>query len=208
MWAGSGMYGRGLVDVGGDDVGVAWVRVGGVCVRVGGAWASVKPPHENCLLAAHHFAMLWASVANTIPACFWSLYNLVSDPDALRVVRQQLLDELKLSGVDFSTDADVSLSRELLDKLLYLGKALDQRLAASYTVVTHCCRLRELHPREPAPVLGLHEHPSGSGGLRSASEERALGERQEGRHHRSVPTESAPGPGGLRGPTGVTTEGR
>lgn len=75
-------------------------------------------------------------------------------------------------------------------------------------VTQECCVcLRELRQREPAPVIGLHEHPSGSGGLQSASEERALGERQEGRHHRSVPTESAHGPGGLRGPTGVTTKG-
>lgn len=75
--------------------------------------------------------MLWASVANTIPACFWSMYNLVSHPDALQVVRQQILDELKLSGVEFSPDTDVTLSRDLLDKLLYLGKALDPKLAAS-----------------------------------------------------------------------------
>lgn len=83
------------------------------------------------LLAAHHFAMLWASVANTIPACFWSLYNLVSHPDALQVVRQQIVDELKLRGDEFSPDTDVTLSRDLLDKLLYLGKPLDQKLAAS-----------------------------------------------------------------------------
>lgn len=77
-----------------------------------------------CLLAGHHFAMLWASVANTIPACFWSMYNLVSHPDALQVVRQQILDILNLSGVEFSTDKDVTLSKEFLDKLLYLGQAL------------------------------------------------------------------------------------
>lgn len=68
--------------------------------------------------------MLWASVANTIPACFWSMYNLVSHPDALQVVRQQILDILNLSGVEFSTDKDVTLSKDLLDKLLYLGQAL------------------------------------------------------------------------------------
>lgn len=77
------------------------------------------------LLAAHHFAMLWASVANTIPACFWSMYNLVSHPDALQVVRQQIVDVLNLSGVEFSSDKDVSLSKDLLDKLLYLGEPLD-----------------------------------------------------------------------------------
>lgn len=80
--------------------------------------------------------MLWASVANTIPACFWSMYNLVSHPDALRVVRQQIFDVLKLSGVEFSVDKDVTLSKDFLDKLLYLGKALDCRSAVSLPDVT------------------------------------------------------------------------
>uniref|UniRef100_H3CDD3 Cytochrome P450, family 7, subfamily B, polypeptide 1 n=2 Tax=Tetraodon nigroviridis TaxID=99883 RepID=H3CDD3_TETNG len=81
--------------------------------------------------AAHHFAMLWASVANTIPACFWSMYNLVSHPDALRVVRQQIFDVLKLSGVEFSVDKDVTLSKDFLDKLLYLESAINESLRLS-----------------------------------------------------------------------------
>lgn len=83
------------------------------------------------LLAAHDFAILWASVANTIPACFWSMYNLVSHPDALQVVRQEIVDVLNLSSVEFSPDKDVSLSKDLLDKLLYLGEALDCSFAVS-----------------------------------------------------------------------------
>lgn len=65
--------------------------------------------------------MLWASVGNTAPATFWAMYYLVSHPDALQVVRQELHDVLTLSGVDFSSDRDVTLSREQLEKLLYLG---------------------------------------------------------------------------------------
>lgn len=83
--------------------------------------------------------MLWASVANTVPACFWSLYNLVSHPDALQAVRQQILDVLQLSGVEFSPDKDVTLSRDLLDKLVYLGKVPDQALAVSLWLVTDGC---------------------------------------------------------------------
>lgn len=79
--------------------------------------------------------MLWASVANTIPTCFWSMYNLVSHPDALQVVREQILDLLNLSGVEFSTDKDVTLSKDLLDKLLYLGSALDCTLAVGLPAV-------------------------------------------------------------------------
>ena len=49
------------------------------------------------------------------------MYNLVSHPDALQVVRQQIIDVLNLSGVQFSADKDVTLSKDFLDKLLYLG---------------------------------------------------------------------------------------
>lgn len=70
---------------------------------------------------AHHFAILWASVANTVPACFWTLYHLLVHPTALQQVRQEILDVLELAGIPFSSDSDVTLSRELLDQLLYLG---------------------------------------------------------------------------------------
>lgn len=60
-------------------------------------------------------------MANTIPACFWATYHLVSQPEALRAVRQQIHEVLSLSGVKVSGDKDVALSREQLDKLSYLG---------------------------------------------------------------------------------------
>ncbi|CAJ1073159.1 -hydroxycholesterol 7-alpha-hydroxylase isoform X3 [Xyrichtys novacula] len=81
--------------------------------------------------AAHHFAILWASVGNTIPACFWSMYYLVSHPEALEKVRQEIHEALRLSGVEFSTDKDVALSREQLDKLLYLESAINESLRLS-----------------------------------------------------------------------------
>lgn len=60
-------------------------------------------------------------MANTIPACFWTLYHLLTHPAALRLVRQEILDVLELAGIQFSSDRDVTLSREQLDQLLYLG---------------------------------------------------------------------------------------
>ncbi|XP_026216804.1 cytochrome P450 7B1 isoform X2 [Anabas testudineus] len=81
--------------------------------------------------AAHHFAMLWASVGNTAPATFWAMYYLVSHPEALQVVRQELHDLLTLSGVDFSSDKDVMLSREQLEKLLYLESSINESLRLS-----------------------------------------------------------------------------
>lgn len=63
-------------------------------------------------------------MANTIPACFWALYHLLSQPEALQVVQQQVQDILNLSKVEFSSDRDVVISREQLDKLLYLGRLI------------------------------------------------------------------------------------
>lgn len=71
--------------------------------------------------SAHHFAILWASVGNTIPATFWAMYHLVSHPPALRVVRQEILDVLKMSDDDLRSDTDMTLSREQLEKLHHLG---------------------------------------------------------------------------------------
>ncbi|XP_047446370.1 cytochrome P450 7B1 [Mugil cephalus] len=81
--------------------------------------------------AAHHFAILWASVGNTAPATFWAMYYLVSHPQALREVRQELQDVLKLSGVQFRPDEDVALSREQLEKLVYLESAVNESLRLS-----------------------------------------------------------------------------
>lgn len=60
-------------------------------------------------------------MANTVPATFWTLYHLLSHPAALKLVRQEILDVLELAGIQFSSDRDVTLSREQLDQLLYLG---------------------------------------------------------------------------------------
>lgn len=72
-------------------------------------------------LAAHHFTIMWASVGNTLPATFWATYDLVAHPEALQVVRQEILDTLRSSGVEFSHSRDVMLSKEQLDKLVFLG---------------------------------------------------------------------------------------
>lgn len=80
---------------------------------------------------AHHFAILWASVANTVPATFWTLYHLLSHPAALKLVRQEILDVLELAGIQFSCDRDVTLSREQLDQLLYLDSSIRESLRLS-----------------------------------------------------------------------------
>lgn len=101
-------------------------RVVGIWCRAEGDLANKfhfkhPPPPPSSWLSAHHFAILWASVGNTVPASFWAMYYLVSHPEALEVVRQEIYDVLNLSGVQFSSDEDVTLSREQLEKFLYLG---------------------------------------------------------------------------------------
>ncbi|XP_068196614.1 cytochrome P450 7B1 [Antennarius striatus] len=81
--------------------------------------------------AGHHFAMLWASVANTVPASFWVLYYLLSHPEALEVVRREIRDVLNLSGFWFSTDKEMKLSREQLDKLRYMESSIKESLRLS-----------------------------------------------------------------------------
>ncbi|XP_061776620.1 cytochrome P450 7B1 [Nerophis ophidion] len=81
--------------------------------------------------AAHHFAILWASVGNTVPAAFWAAYYLLSHPVALEAVHREIHDVLKQSGMEFGGDAEVTLSRELLDKLLYLESAIKESLRLS-----------------------------------------------------------------------------
>ncbi|XP_063317306.1 cytochrome P450 7B1 isoform X2 [Pelmatolapia mariae] len=76
--------------------------------------------------AAHHFAILWASLGNTVPATFWAMYYLVSHPEALQFVRQELEDVLRLSGVEFSRDKDATLTPAHLEKLVYMESAIEE----------------------------------------------------------------------------------
>lgn len=78
--------------------------------------------------AAHHFAILWASLGNTVPAIFWVMYYLVSHPEALQFVRRELEDVLRLSGGEFSRDKDVTLTPAHLEKLLYMESAIEESL--------------------------------------------------------------------------------
>ncbi|KAK5920203.1 hypothetical protein CgunFtcFv8_024038 [Champsocephalus gunnari] len=80
---------------------------------------------------AHHFAILWASVGNTVPACFWVLYFLLRDPEALQAVRQEVLEVLRQSGGEFSPEKDLALSREQLDSMVLLESSISEGLRLS-----------------------------------------------------------------------------
>ncbi|XP_072524623.1 25-hydroxycholesterol 7-alpha-hydroxylase isoform X2 [Salminus brasiliensis] len=80
--------------------------------------------------AAHHFAILWASVGNTIPACFWCMYHLLSDPQALAAVRKEIIDVIGVQEEPINTH-DVTLTKELLDQMIYLESAINESLRLS-----------------------------------------------------------------------------
>lgn len=71
--------------------------------------------------AAHHFAFLWASVGNTIPATFWAMYYLVRHPEALAAVRDEIDHLLQSTGQKKGPNYDIHITREQLDSLVLLG---------------------------------------------------------------------------------------
>ncbi|XP_059837875.1 cytochrome P450 7B1 isoform X1 [Hypanus sabinus] len=83
--------------------------------------------------AAHHLAFLWAGVANTIPAMFWSLYYIVKHPEACATVRDEIDHMLQAAGQRPGPDFNIAFSKEDLDSLVTLGSAIDEafRLGSS-----------------------------------------------------------------------------
>ncbi|XP_064363541.1 cytochrome P450 7B1 isoform X2 [Dromaius novaehollandiae] len=78
--------------------------------------------------AAHHFAFLWASVGNTIPATFWAMYYLLRHPEALAAVRDEIDHLLQSTGQKRGSMYNIHLTREQLDNLVYLESALNESL--------------------------------------------------------------------------------
>ncbi|XP_061456051.1 cytochrome P450 7B1 [Rhineura floridana] len=83
--------------------------------------------------AAHHFAFMWASVGNTIPATFWAMYYLLRHPKALAVVRDEIDHLLQSTGQERRPGYHIRLTREQLDNLVYLESAINEsfRLCSS-----------------------------------------------------------------------------
>ncbi|KAF4087918.1 hypothetical protein AMELA_G00077140 [Ameiurus melas] len=81
--------------------------------------------------SAHHFAILWASVGNTVPACFWCLYHLLSSPKAFSVVREEIMGMFGEKEPETMTMRQDRLTREQLEKLIYLESAINESLRLS-----------------------------------------------------------------------------
>ncbi|XP_062843928.1 cytochrome P450 7B1 [Trichomycterus rosablanca] len=78
--------------------------------------------------AAHHFGILWASVGNTIPACFWCIYHLLSNPQAFTAVWNEIIDVIGEKWEESTVCHDVTLTREQLEKMVYLESAVNESL--------------------------------------------------------------------------------
>ncbi|XP_051555832.1 cytochrome P450 7B1-like [Myxocyprinus asiaticus] len=81
--------------------------------------------------AAHHFAMLWASVGNTIPAAFWCLYHLLSCPEALAAVRVEIVDVVGEEKIQSICKEDITITREQLEQMIYLESSVNESLRLS-----------------------------------------------------------------------------
>ncbi|KAM9439553.1 cytochrome P450 7A1 isoform 2-T5 [Clarias gariepinus] len=81
-------------------------------------------------IAAHHFAILWASVGNTIPACFWCLYHLLSSPQAFSVVQEEIMGMFGEMDPESILTYD-KLTPEHFEKLIYLESAINESLRLS-----------------------------------------------------------------------------
>ncbi|XP_060728521.1 cytochrome P450 7B1 [Tachysurus vachellii] len=80
--------------------------------------------------AAHHFAILWASLGNTVSACFWGLYHLLSSPKAFSVVREEIIGIFGPKEPELILSQN-TLTQEQLDKLIYLESAINESLRLS-----------------------------------------------------------------------------
>ncbi|XP_063040159.1 cytochrome P450 7B1 [Engraulis encrasicolus] len=80
---------------------------------------------------AHHFAILWASVGNTVPAAFWVMYHLLAHPEAFAAVKSEIQEVLGIKGEGLSLNDDLTLRPEDLDRMIFLESAVNESLRLS-----------------------------------------------------------------------------
>ena len=93
--------------------------------------------------------LLWASLANTIPAAFWCLFYVLQDTNAIDVIRQEIdtnLPVFSLNDVEESSTSAREWTPEQLNSCDYLESAVNEtlRLAGSPMIVRKCKQPTEL----------------------------------------------------------------
>nr|KAF6426200.1 cytochrome P450 family 7 subfamily B member 1 [Molossus molossus] len=79
-------------------------------------------------IGAHHLGFLWASVANTIPTMFWTIYYLLRHPEAMAVLRDEIDHLLQSTGQKEGSGFSIHITRKQLDNLVYLESVILEAL--------------------------------------------------------------------------------
>ncbi|XP_036033086.1 cholesterol 7-alpha-monooxygenase [Onychomys torridus] len=82
--------------------------------------------------AKTHLAILWASQANTIPATFWSLFQMIRNPEALKAASEEVVGALQSAGQDPGPGGnDIYLDQMQLNDLPVLDSIIKEALRLS-----------------------------------------------------------------------------
>ena len=84
----------------------------------------------------------WASLGNTIPGVFWSLFHILRDPKALATIKEEIdrhLPTVPLDGNDHNSVTE-DWTPEQLDSCIYLESAINEaiRLAGAPFMIRKC----------------------------------------------------------------------
>ncbi|KAF5926273.1 hypothetical protein HPG69_011403, partial [Diceros bicornis minor] len=79
-----------------------------------------------------HLAVLWASQANTIPATFWSLFQMIRSPEAMKAATEEVNKTLENAGQKASfEDSPICLNQKQLNDMPVLDSIIKESLRLS-----------------------------------------------------------------------------
>ncbi|XP_077348864.1 cytochrome P450 7A1 isoform X1 [Lithobates pipiens] len=82
--------------------------------------------------ARTHVAVLWASLANTLPATFWTVYNILRCPKAMKVATEEIKDVLEKANQKVSlSDGLILLNRQQLEDMPVLDSIIKESMRLS-----------------------------------------------------------------------------
>ncbi|XP_047418970.1 cytochrome P450 7A1 [Sciurus carolinensis] len=82
--------------------------------------------------AKTHLAVLWASQANTIPATFWSLFQMIRNPEAMKAATEEVNKVLENAGQKLSFEGNpIYLNQMQLNDLPVLDSIIKEALRLS-----------------------------------------------------------------------------
>ncbi|XP_007937679.1 cytochrome P450 7A1 [Orycteropus afer afer] len=87
--------------------------------------------------AKTHLAVLWASRANTIPATFWSLFQMIRSPEAMKAATEEVNKTLEDAGQKISfEDNFIRLNQRQLNDMPILDSIIKESLRLSSASLT------------------------------------------------------------------------